>query len=67
MCNPEHIEITMNILEQEIITKPNNLHVCRIEPYKGEKDFIFISYCHKDSKSVLPVIESMINRFIKAM
>lgn len=32
-----------------------------IKPYQGSEKYIFISYAHKDSKSVLPVIEKLQN------
>ena len=28
-------------------------------PYKGTEPYIFISYAHKDSERVLPIIESL--------
>ena len=32
---------------------------CSVSPYEGNDDFIFASYCHKDSHLVYPIIESM--------
>ncbi|MBR5321776.1 MAG: toll/interleukin-1 receptor domain-containing protein [Clostridia bacterium] len=32
-----------------------------LSPYNGEKDFIFISYSHKNSSSVLEIVEKLIN------
>jgi hypothetical protein len=30
------------------------------KPYKGNEPYIFVSYCHKDRRFVLPVIESLV-------
>ena len=30
-----------------------------VEPYKGEKPFIFISYAHRDMERVMPILERM--------
>lgn len=32
---------------------------CSVKPYEGHESFIFISYCHKDSGMVFPVIEQL--------
>ncbi len=32
---------------------------CSAKPYEGDKDYIFISYCHKDRALVFPVIERL--------
>lgn len=34
---------------------------CRIKPYEGKEDYIFISYSHKDKEKVFPVIERMVD------
>lgn len=38
------------------------MHQHRITPYEGQEPFIFISYAHKDSDRVLPVIEALNRR-----
>lgn len=30
---------------------------CQVRPYEGQEKYIFISYCHKDSPEVFPIIE----------
>ncbi len=32
---------------------------CNVKPYEGDKEFIFISYSHKDNALVFPVIEKL--------
>lgn len=32
---------------------------CDFRPYEGDKPFVFISYAHKDSKTVYPILERM--------
>ncbi len=32
---------------------------CAVKPYEGMQEYIFISYCHKDSAYVFPIIEQM--------
>ena len=32
---------------------------CNFRPYEGDKPFVFISYAHKDSKTVYPILERM--------
>ena len=29
--------------------------------YEGEKDYIFISYCHRDEKQIMPVVQRLVN------
>ena len=31
----------------------------RMKPYEGEDDYIFVSYAHKDSDFVLPIIDNL--------
>lgn len=62
VCHADYIELEMDKLVRALITKPEVVHPCQIEPYKGEKDYIFVSYCHKDSECVLPVIAVMTNK-----
>ncbi len=33
---------------------------CSVRPYEGDKEYIFISYCHKDKAKVFPVIERLV-------
>lgn len=33
---------------------------CGAVPYEGDEKFIFVSYCHKDSEEVFPIIEQMV-------
>lgn len=35
-----------------------NQHACK--PYSGDKAYIFISYCHKDTAEVLPIIQYLL-------
>ncbi|MBP3700547.1 MAG: TIR domain-containing protein [Lachnospiraceae bacterium] len=35
---------------------------CRITPYEGNQPYIFISYAHKDSKIVYPILEELERR-----
>ena len=30
--------------------------------YEGQEPYIFVSYCHKDKESVIPVIQRMIEK-----
>lgn len=32
---------------------------CKVEPYKGNENYIFVSYSHKDKAQVFPIIEQM--------
>ena len=32
---------------------------CSVKPYEGNEKYIFVSYCHKDSKYVFPIIEQL--------
>ncbi len=32
---------------------------CNARPYEGEEKYIFVSYCHKDSEKVFPVVERL--------
>ena len=32
---------------------------CRVVPYEGPKHYIFISYAHRDSDRVFPVLERL--------
>lgn len=47
-----------------MIIIPNNSYKLNIpfKAYEGNGDYIFISYKHKDSKIVYPVIEKLYNR-----
>ncbi|MBQ3055524.1 MAG: toll/interleukin-1 receptor domain-containing protein [Oscillospiraceae bacterium] len=40
----------------------NKTNAPHIETYRGEDQYIFISYCHKDSSTVLPILETLIQR-----
>ena len=31
----------------------------RMRPYEGDEDYIFVSYAHKDSDFVLPIIDNL--------
>ena len=31
----------------------------RMKPYEGDEDYIFVSYAHKDSDFVLPIIDNL--------
>ena len=33
---------------------------CGAVPYEGDEKYIFVSYCHKDSEEVFPIIEQMV-------
>lgn len=35
---------------------------CSVQPYEGEKPFLFFSYCHADSARVYPLIEALAQR-----
>lgn len=32
---------------------------CRVIPYEGTEPYIFVSYCHKDSEFIYPIMEEM--------
>ncbi len=32
---------------------------CSVKPYEGNKQYIFVSYCHKDKKYAFPIIERL--------
>lgn len=32
---------------------------CSVRPYEGDKNYIFVSYCHKDKDLVFPIIEQL--------
>lgn len=42
-----------------MIVGGNMMKRCSAKPYEGDKKFIFVSYCHKDSKYVFPIIEQL--------
>ena len=33
---------------------------CSVKPYEGSKEYIFVSYCHKDKAHVFPIIEQLV-------
>ncbi len=35
------------------------MKLCSVKPYKGQENYIFISYCHRDRAYVFPIIEQM--------
>ena len=35
------------------------IYRCGVKPYEGDESFIFISYSHKDSPQVFPILENM--------
>ena len=54
-----YIKRNQILAEIESTPQTDNGNNSRLIPYCGEKDYIFISYCHKDKKRVLPIIQRL--------
>lgn len=57
-------QIFKKFREKKTVNKPENNMVNNkkiIQPYSGKKDYIFISYSHKDKKEVYPIIDKLLN------
>lgn len=38
------------------------MHKCKMTPYEGTEPYIFISYAHKDSEKVFPILDELADR-----
>ena len=59
ICHSDYLEASLNRLQDCLRTKPKNNQLSNVKPYMGEKDFIFISYSHKNSNAVMEIIERL--------
>lgn len=51
-----------NRITEEAAKNTESAAKSRFVPYCGEKEYIFISYCHKDKEQVLPIIQKLFEK-----